>query len=46
MGNSDKNLKDIVNDYFDLDTNYTQLREKLSSIDENLKVSTEFGKRN
>jgi N-glycosylase/DNA lyase len=46
MGNSNENLKDIVNDYFDLDTNYTQLREKLSSIDENLKVSTEFGKRN
>jgi N-glycosylase/DNA lyase len=45
-GNSKENLEDIVKDYFDLNTNYTNLKAKLSSIDENLKISTEFGKRN
>jgi N-glycosylase/DNA lyase len=45
-GKSKENLKEIVDDYFDLNTNYTELKEKLSNIDENLKISTEFGKRN
>ncbi len=43
LGNSSQDLKDLVRDYFDLDTNYTQLKEKLSKIDEHLKQSTEFG---
>ena len=42
-GISDSKLEDIVQDYFDLSTNYTCLKEKLAEIDENLKKSTEFG---
>jgi N-glycosylase/DNA lyase len=29
-GNSDKDFKNIINYYFDLDTNYTNYKEKLS----------------
>ena len=36
-------FKKIIRDYFDLDTNYTELKEKLSKIDDNLKQATEFG---
>ena len=43
-GNSNGDFEEIIKDYFDLETNYTELKEKLSSIDDNLKVSTEFGK--
>ena len=40
------NFEKIVRDYFDLDTNYDELKEKLSEIDENLEIATKFGKRN
>lgn len=40
------NFKELVRDYFDLDTNYTELKEKLAKIDENLDAATKFGKRN
>ena len=42
----DNNLRKIVNDYFDLETNYDELKLKLSKIDENLELATKFGKRN
>ena len=38
-----RKLKDIVRDYFDLDTDYNELKNKLSKIDENLKAATKFG---
>lgn len=37
------NAKDVVTKYFDLDTNYEQIKEKLSAIDDNLKISIEYG---
>ncbi len=43
-GNSkESNFKELIRDYFDLDTNYDDLKEKLSKIDENLKIATKFG---
>ena len=42
-GNSKGNFENIIRDYFDLDTNYDELKEKLSKIDENLKEATKFG---
>lgn len=38
-----RDIKDVVFDYFDLKTNYTLLKEKLSSIDEYMKQSIDFG---
>lgn len=40
------NFEDLIKDYFDLGTNYTNLKDKLSKIDENLKEATKFGQRN
>ena len=37
------NAKDVVEKYFDLDTNYEQIKKKLSAIDDNLKISIEYG---
>lgn len=37
------NIEDVVTKYFDLDTNYEQIKEKLSAIDDNLKISIEYG---
>lgn len=37
------NINSIVYDYFDLDTNYKEIKEKLSKIDSNMKESIEFG---
>lgn len=39
----DGNLEEIVKDYFDLNTNYTTLKEKLSDIDKYMKESVKFG---
>ncbi len=36
-------IKDVCRDYFDLDTNYEEIKEKLSNIDEYLKTSIEYG---
>lgn len=45
-GNSkEDNFQKLIRDYFDLDTNYNDLKAKLSQIDENLKAATKFGKR-
>ncbi len=40
----DKNIKDVCESYFDLETNYEDIKEKLSNIDEYLKQSVEYGK--
>lgn len=37
------NLKEKIRDYFDLDNNYNQIKEKLSQIDDFMKTSIEFG---
>lgn len=38
-----RKIKDVIYEYFDLNTNYTKLKEKLSSIDEFMKESVNFG---
>lgn len=38
------NIKDIVEDYFDLNRDYEKIKEELSKIDENMKTSIEYGK--
>lgn len=43
-GKSKENIKDIVEYYFDLNTNYEEIKQKLSKIDEYLKTSIEYGK--
>lgn len=43
-GKCKENIKDIVEDYFDLNTNYEEIKQKLSNIDEYLKTSVEYGK--
>ena len=43
-GKCKENIKDIVEDYFDLKTNYEEIKQKLSNIDEYLKTSVEYGK--
>ena len=43
-GICDGNIKDVVEDYFDLDRNYEEIKEKLSKIDDNVKTSIEYGK--
>lgn len=37
------NIKEIVEDYFDLNRNYENIKEKLSKIDEHVKTSIEYG---
>ena len=37
------NIKDVCNRYFDLDTDYLEIRNKLSKIDNNLKTSVDYG---
>jgi N-glycosylase/DNA lyase len=39
----DGNLENIVQDYFDLNTNYLKIKQELSKVDEYLKASIEFG---
>ena len=43
-GICDGNIKDVVEDYFDLNRNYAEITEKLSKIDDNVKTSIEYGK--
>ncbi len=38
------NIKDICNNYFDLATNYEKIKHQLSSIDNNMKLSVNYGK--
>lgn len=37
-------IEKICREYFDLDRDYSDIREKLAKIDENLKISVEYGK--
>ena len=43
-GISNKDIKQLVNYYFDLDKDYEIIKNKLSNIDEYLKTSVEYGK--
>ena len=43
-GICDGEIKKIVEDYFDLNCDYEKIKEQLSKIDENMKVSIEYGK--
>ncbi len=43
-GKSEGELKELVEYYFDLNTNYEDIKEKLSNIDEYLKTSVQYGK--
>ena len=43
-GICDGKIKKIVEDYFDLNRDYEKIKEQLSKIDENMKVSIEYGK--
>ena len=43
-GMCDGNIKDVVEDYFDLNRDYEKIKDELSKIDDNLKVSVEYGK--
>ena len=36
-------IKEIVANYFDLNRNYEEIKEKLSQIDDNMKISIEYG---
>ena len=38
------NIQDVVNEYFDLNRDYTKIQESLSKIDEPLKISIQYGK--
>lgn len=42
-GMCDGDLKSVVTDYFDLDQNYREIKQKLAQIDEFMQVSTRFG---
>ena len=37
------NIKEIVQDYFDLNRNYEEIKETLSKIDDNVKTSIQYG---
>ena len=37
-------IQEVVTEYFDLKRNYNEIKEKLSKIDENVKLSIEYGK--
>ena len=43
-GKCEDEIKDLIEYYFDLNTNYEEIKEKLSNIDEYLKTSVEYGK--
>ena len=42
-GSFKDNIKDVCTKYFDLETNYDAIKEKLSKIDNNMKTSIEYG---
>lgn len=42
-GICDGDIEEICEDYFDLDTDYEEIKKELSNIDEYLKTSTEYG---
>lgn len=42
-GNFKEKAEDVCNKYFDLDTNYEEIKQMLSSIDDNMKLSIQYG---
>lgn len=44
IGKCEGNIKDVIEHYFDLKTNYEEIKTRLSNIDEYLKTSIEYGK--
>lgn len=42
-GICENDLKALVRDYFDLDNNYNQIKQKLARIDDFMRISTDFG---
>ena len=42
-GICEKDIKETVESYFDLNRNYEEIKEKLAQIDENMKTSIEYG---
>lgn len=42
-GICEKDIKETVENYFDLNRNYEEIKEQLSKIDENMKTSIEYG---
>lgn len=42
-GMCDGNIEEIIDTYFDLETDYTKIKSELSKVDEYLKQSIEFG---
>ena len=42
-GMIDGDIKKVVTDYFDLNRDYLKIKEQLSNIDENMKLSVEYG---
>ena len=43
-GNCSENIKELVDDYFDLKRDYEKIKEELSKIDVNMKESVNYGK--
>lgn len=43
-GICDGDIKEVCKDYFDLETDYEEIKNKLSKIDKHLKQSVEYGK--
>ena len=43
-GNCSENIKELVEDYFDLKRDYEKIKEELSKIDVNMKESVNYGK--
>ena len=43
-GNCRDNIEDVCIKYFDLNTDYEEVKQKLSKIDDNLRISIEYGK--
>lgn len=44
IGKCDTDIKQLIEYYFDLNTDYEKMKQKLSNIDEYLKISVEYGK--
>lgn len=43
-GICDKNIEEVVNEYFDLKRDYEKIKEQLGNLDEYLKTSIQYGK--
>lgn len=43
-GYFEEDVQKVINQYFDLERNYQEIKNDLAKIDENMKISTEYGK--